>query len=159
MCLWEEFMVLNDFDKEVTHTSWDPDGENKSLWIVSAGLGYTIPDTGKTVLLIVHQTIFNPTLSHNLLSTMQMRLHDVVLNEVPKSQCLKPTDLSHSISVRGDDVEDVLVIPLEFHGVVSFFKRSIHLKSNFKPVAGMNSFLRPRSIIPPPGILMIKNLA
>jgi hypothetical protein len=50
-----------------------------------------------------------------------MRLHDVVVNETPKFQCLKPTYLSHSISMRGDDVEDVLFIPLDLHGVVSCF--------------------------------------
>jgi hypothetical protein len=38
-----------------------------------------------------------------------------------KIKCLKPTDHSHSISVRGDDVEDVLVIPLNLHGIVSCF--------------------------------------
>jgi hypothetical protein len=32
---------------------------------------------------------------------------------------LKPTKRSHSISVIGDNVEDVLLIPLELHGVVS----------------------------------------
>jgi hypothetical protein len=47
--------------------------------------------------------------------------HGVVVNETPKLQCFKPTDLSHSINVRGDDMEDILVIPLELHGVVSFF--------------------------------------
>jgi hypothetical protein len=50
-----------------------------------------------------------------------MRLHDVVVNETLKFQCLKPTDLSHSISVRGDDMEDILVITLEVHGIVSCF--------------------------------------
>jgi hypothetical protein len=34
---------------------------------------------------------------------------------------LHPTKLSHSISLRGDNVEDVLFIPLELHGVVSCF--------------------------------------
>jgi hypothetical protein len=71
--------------------------------------------------LIVHQSIFSPTLNHNLLSTMQLRLHDVVVNKTPKFQCLKPTNLSHSISVRGDNVDDVLVIPLDLHGMVSCF--------------------------------------
>jgi hypothetical protein len=117
----KEVLVFNDFDREVTVTGWDPEGATKSLRIVSAALGYTIPDTGKTVLLIVHESIFSPTLNHNLLSTMQMILHDVVVNETPKFQCFKPTGLSHSISVRGDDMEDVLVIPLELHGVVSCF--------------------------------------
>jgi hypothetical protein len=40
-----------------------------------------------------------------------MRLHDVIVNETPKFQSLNPTKLSHSISVRGDHVEDVLIIP------------------------------------------------
>jgi hypothetical protein len=34
---------------------------------------------------------------------------------------LNPTKLSNSISVRGENVEDVLIIPLELHGVVSCF--------------------------------------
>jgi hypothetical protein len=78
-------------------------------------------NVGKTVLLIVNQSIFSPTLNHNLLRTMQMRLHDVAVNEALKFQCLKPTNLSHSISVRGDNVDDVLGIPLDLHGVVSCF--------------------------------------
>jgi hypothetical protein len=105
-------LVFNDFDREVTVNGWEPEGETKSIHIVSAALGYTIPEKGKTVLLIVHQSIFSPTLSHNLLSTMQMILHDVVVNETPKFQCLKPTSISHSISVRGDNVDDILVITL-----------------------------------------------
>jgi hypothetical protein len=83
--------------------------------------GYTIPQSVKTVLLIVHQIIFSPSLNHNLLSTVQMRLHAVIVNETPKFQSLNATKLSHSISVRGDNVEDVLVIPLELLDVVSCF--------------------------------------
>jgi hypothetical protein len=52
---------------------------------------------------------------------MQMRLHDVIVNETPKFQYLNPTNLSHSISVICDNVDELLVIPLELHGVVSCF--------------------------------------
>jgi hypothetical protein len=117
----KEVLVFNDFDREVTVAGWNPEGETQSLSIVSTAMGYTIPESGKTVLLIAQQSIFSPSLSHNLLSTMQMRLHDVIVNETPKFQSLNPTKLSHPISVRGDHVEDVLRIPLELHGVVSFF--------------------------------------
>jgi hypothetical protein len=86
--------------------------------IVSAAMGYTIPQLGQTVLLILHQSIFSPSLNHNMISTMQMRLHDVIVNETPKFQSLSPTKLSHSIIVRGEHMEDDLVIPLELHGVV-----------------------------------------
>jgi hypothetical protein len=121
-----EVLFFNDFDREVTVTGWDPEGETQSLRFVSAYMGYTIPQSGKTVLLIVHQSILSPNLNHNLLSTMQLILHDVIVNETPKFQFLHLTNLSHSIIVRGDNVDDVLVIPLELHGVVSCF-------TTFKP--------------------------
>jgi hypothetical protein len=113
----KEVLVFNDFDREVT--GWDPEGETQSLRIVSAAMGHKIPHSGQTVLLIVHQSIFSPSLNHNLLSTMHMRLHDVIVNETSNFQSLNPTKLSHSISMISDNVEDVLVIPLELHGVVS----------------------------------------
>jgi hypothetical protein len=39
----KKVLVFNDFDREVTVTGWDPEGETESLRIVSAALGYTIP--------------------------------------------------------------------------------------------------------------------
>jgi hypothetical protein len=53
---------------------------------------------------------------------MQLRLHDVILNEAPKFQSLNPTNISHSISVRGDNADGVLVINLDLHGMVSCFQ-------------------------------------
>jgi hypothetical protein len=117
----KEALIFNDFDREVTVTGWDPEGETQSLRIVSAAMGCTIPQSGKTVLLIVHQSILSPTLNHNLLRTIHMILHDVIVNETPKFNSFNLTNLSHSISVRGDNVDDVLVVPLELHGVVSCF--------------------------------------
>jgi hypothetical protein len=38
-CVCEkEVLVINDFDREVTVTGWDPQGETQSLWIVSSSL-------------------------------------------------------------------------------------------------------------------------
>jgi hypothetical protein len=50
---------------------------------------------------------------------MQTRLHNVVLHKTPKFQSLEPTSLSHTISVIGDEMDDVLVIPLDLFGSVS----------------------------------------
>jgi hypothetical protein len=36
-------LVFNDFDCEVTVTGLYPEVETQSLWIVSASMGYTIP--------------------------------------------------------------------------------------------------------------------
>jgi hypothetical protein len=117
-CVGKEALIFNDFDREVTVSGYDPSGETKSLRTVSAAMGYAIPETGQNVLLIVHHTISLPTLNHNLLRTMKIRLHEVVVNETPKFQNLELTYLSHTISVRCDEVDDVLVIPLDLFGVV-----------------------------------------
>jgi hypothetical protein len=58
----KEVLVFNDFDREVIVTGWYPEGETQSLRIVSAEMGYTIPESGQTVPLIVHQIIFSPSL-------------------------------------------------------------------------------------------------
>jgi hypothetical protein len=59
----KEVLVFNDFDREVTVTGWYPKGETQSLRIVSAAMGYTIPQSGQNALLIAHQSfqsIFEP---------------------------------------------------------------------------------------------------
>jgi hypothetical protein len=52
----KEVLGFNDFYREVTVIGWYPEGETQSLRIVSSALGYTMPQSGKNVLLIVHQT-------------------------------------------------------------------------------------------------------
>jgi hypothetical protein len=69
--------------------------------------------------LIVHHSILSPTLNHNLLIIMQLILYDVIVNERTKFQYFNLRNISHSISMRVDNVDVVLVIPLELHGVVS----------------------------------------
>jgi hypothetical protein len=66
----KDLLVFNDFDRDVTVTSWDPEGKTQSLRIISSALGYTMTQSVKTVLLIVHQSILIPTLNPKLCSTM-----------------------------------------------------------------------------------------
>jgi hypothetical protein len=73
------------------------------------------------MILIIHRGISLPHLEHKLLSTMQFRLHAVNVNETPKLQCLEPTNISHTIIVKGENADDVLIIPLDLHGSVSCF--------------------------------------
>jgi hypothetical protein len=73
------------------------------------------------VILIVHQEINLPHFPHNLLNSMKMRLNDVVVNETRKFQCANPTHISHTITVKGYNMNDEIIIPLDLRGVVSCF--------------------------------------
>jgi hypothetical protein len=50
---------------------------------------------------------------------MQMRLNDVVVNERPNFQCANPKNLYHTITVKGENMNDEFVITLDLRGVVS----------------------------------------
>jgi hypothetical protein len=52
---------------------------------------------------------------------MQMRLNDVVVNKTPKFKFAKPKNLSHTITFKGENINDELIIPSDFCGVVSCF--------------------------------------
>jgi hypothetical protein len=60
-----------------------------------------------------------------------MRLNDVVVSETPKVQCSNPTNISHTITVKGDNMNDELSIPLDLRGVVSCFTTRKHTQEEF----------------------------
>jgi hypothetical protein len=88
---------------------------------VSAGMAYDVPGSGRVVILIVHQEINLPHLLYNLINPMRMRLDDAVVNETHKFQCANPTNIYHTITVKGENMNDELIIPLDLRGVVSCF--------------------------------------
>ena len=77
-------LVTHDFDRPINVSGYDPNGPiNRNLRTVSAALAYDDALSGETVILVIHQAILIPDLAHNLLSTMQLQLNDVIVNDVP----------------------------------------------------------------------------
>ena len=122
-CVGKNVLIISDYDRPVDVTGYDPDGPKKEARTVSAALAYIDPATGKLRILVLHQAIYIPTLEHNLLSTMQMRMNDIIVNDVPKH--LTPienlSDRTHALVVPRDDGGDDDIIPLALHRVNSYF--------------------------------------
>jgi hypothetical protein len=108
------------YGKTVTVTGFDPSIACKDLRIISGAMAYDSPDTGETIILIVHQAIHNPNVRHNLLCPIQLRTNDNTVNERPKFLTVNPTDQDHVIIVRNPG-EDELRIPLRLRGTTSCF--------------------------------------
>jgi hypothetical protein len=129
-----EVVTFQDFERPVNVSGYDPKGPvAMDLKMVSSGMAYKVPGSGRVVIIIVHQSISLPNLPRNLLNPMQMRLNDVVVNEMPKFQCDNPTNLSHTVTVKGENLNDELAIPLDLCGVVSCLTMR-----KPTPVTGMN---------------------
>jgi hypothetical protein len=80
-------------------------------------LAYDCPKTGATFILVVNQGIHNPNIDHNLLSMLQLRLDDIIVNDKPKFLTDKPTERDHAIIVTNPKTHDELLIPLTIKGV------------------------------------------
>jgi hypothetical protein len=117
-----EVITFQNFERPVNVSGYDPKGTvAMTLKMMSAGMAYNVPGSGRVVILIVHQAINLPHFPHNLLNPMQIRLTYVVVNETPKLQCANPTNLCHTITVKGENMNDEMIIPLDLSGVVSCF--------------------------------------
>ena len=126
MCYREsgkDSLVIHDFDCPVNVTGYDPNQPvAKALRTVSAALAYYDPVNSKAIILVVHQAIHIPHLSHNLLSPFQMRLNDVMVNNISRFLTDNPTETTHTLSVPGGfETGDGYVIPLDqFRSVFGF---------------------------------------
>jgi hypothetical protein len=69
---------------------------------VSVILAYDTPDIGEALILIVQQVVYIPYLAHNLMSTFQMRLNDVMVDETPKFQYKRTTECDLTICMRAE---------------------------------------------------------
>jgi len=119
----EDSLAIHDFNRPVNATGYDPNQPvAKALQTVSAALAYDDPVNGEVIILVVHQAIHIPHLSHNLLSPFQMRLNDVTVNDIPRFLNDNPTETTHTLSVPGGfETGDEYVIPLDLFGVSSGF--------------------------------------
>ena len=117
----KEALIVHDFDRTVNVSGFDESlGTVKGLKTVSAAVAYDDPITGRPVILVIHQAILVPSLEHNLLCPMQMRLNDVEVSEIPKFLTDKPSNEVHCIQATDDSGENI-TIPLSLHGVTSYF--------------------------------------
>ena len=115
-------LIVQVYDRPINVSGYNPSGPvNKDLKTVSAALAHNDPVSGETLILMVNQAISIPDISHNLLSPMQLRLNDVVVNEVPRFLTEDVTDHTHSLVVPIEDSPTPYVIPLSLRGVTSTF--------------------------------------
>jgi hypothetical protein len=115
-------LIIHDYERPINVSGYDPTGPvAQDLKTVSAAIAYDDAVSGETVILVIHQAIHIPDLAHNLLSTMQVRLNDVTVNETPRFLTDKITDYTHSLVIPTDDFDSPYVIPLSIRGVSSSF--------------------------------------
>jgi preprotein translocase subunit Sss1 len=115
-CVGNGVLIVNQTERTVRVTPFLKSlGSVSKVPIVTAAIAYDNHKTGEVTILLVHQALHFPEMNNCLLSPMQLRLNDVEVNERPKFLTMSPTSKDHAI-IAGE-----LLIPLELHGITSFF--------------------------------------
>ena len=113
-------MIVSRSGKVVDVCGYDPSATSRKLQAVTAALANDRPTTGETVILILHQAIHVPNMDHHLLSTMQSRTNDIIINDSPKFLTAVPTDNDHCILAPSEDSTDTTRLPLRLQGTIPY---------------------------------------
>jgi hypothetical protein len=109
-------MIIKKTDRQVSVTPFIKYLRSiQKVTIITAVTAYDDPKSGKVFILVIHQALYFPEMKRCLLCPMQMRLNDVVLNELPKFVTTNPTDQDPAI------ILEALTISLDIFNVASFF--------------------------------------
>ena len=69
----------------------------KNVPIVDAIIAYDCPLSGKTYLLVFHNSLFVSSMTHNFIPPFILRETNKLFNEVPKIHSHDPDETTHSI--------------------------------------------------------------
>jgi hypothetical protein len=92
-------------------------GTAKHVPIVNAAVSYDCPYSHQMYILMLHNALYVPTMTNNLILPFLLREAGVICNDVPKIHFDNPGNNDHAIIVRDSNLQ----IPLQLWGVFSFF--------------------------------------
>ena len=98
MCAGKHAHIFMNHGKAVNIVGYKSKGTLASnMKTVSGALANDNPTSDKTVIIVVHQAIYVPTMDCNLICPMQVRMNDLKLDDKPKFLTEDPTNESHAI--------------------------------------------------------------
>jgi hypothetical protein len=118
--LGHDALIILDYNRPVSIVGYDESLGSKTYQTVSGVVAYDDPQTGRTLHLIINQTIHIPHLDHHLLCPMQCCVNDVTVNNQPKFLAADPTDQTHALTLTNpNNPLQPVILPLTLRGVTS----------------------------------------
>ena len=108
--------IIRDSGRIANVTPYSPEYEAQSLPIVDAIVLYQDSVYGKEFLLLIRNALYVPTMVHNLVPPFIMREQGIQVRDIAKIHVKDPGDDDHAIVF-----DAVLRIPLQLHGIFSYF--------------------------------------
>ena len=99
--------IVEHHDRVVNVSGYDPTkGTVNDLVVVNAEITVGNVYTGESQVVIINKAAHVPTMEHNLLCPMQMRMHGAVVNDTPRFLLCDPTDDEHCVILENETLEE-----------------------------------------------------
>ena len=116
--LGKNTLIIADTGKTAQVTPFTPDYKSmENVKFVDGAIAYDCLYSGTSYILLIHNALYVPSMTHTLIPPFIMREAGLVVNDTPKIHTQNPTQNHYSIYFK----ETKLRIPLAFHGVFSYF--------------------------------------
>jgi hypothetical protein len=113
-------LIFLDYERPIVVKGYDPSLGTKTYALVSRGLAYDDPMTGKVYHLVINQAIHIPHLDHHLLCPVQYQVNDMIVDNTPNFLTSDPTDHMHALTIKDPDhLAQTIILPLALQGVTS----------------------------------------
>ena len=112
--------VISTSDMMCDVRDFSPDISPLKVKMVDAAVEYSCPYTGVDYILVIRNGLHVPAMVHNLIPPFIMRELGVIVNDMAKIHLNNPMEEDHSLFFQ----EVNLRIPLQLHGVFSYFETS-----------------------------------
>ena len=110
--------IVNTSGRHAEVNAFSPDIESlHKVPIVDAAIAYDCPYSMQTVVFIIRNALYVPSMDHNLILPFVMREAGIDVNDTPKIHVQDATIEHHSIYLG----EHNLCIPLALWGIFSYF--------------------------------------
>ena len=125
--------IVERHDRVVNVSGYDPTKDTANdIEVVNAAITVDNVDTCESQVAIINKAVHVPTMEHNLLCPMKMRLYGVVVNDTPKFLLRDPTDEDHCVILKNETLDESLRITLSTKGVSSIFTSQQTTKEEYK---------------------------
>jgi hypothetical protein len=115
-----ESLVIDDLGVNVDVSPFSPDYPSMQVKLVDAVVQYDCPFSGRVFMLLIHNAIYVPAMTNNLIPPFVLREAGITVNDAPKIQVKDPTVQDHALIFPETD----FFIPLKLWGIFSNFSTS-----------------------------------
>jgi hypothetical protein len=87
------YLLSENMSQRATDSAFSPKMKSLETLIVSVAVAYDDTRTGTTYILVFNQVLYTESVKHNLISSFQLWMNDIIINDTPLTAMVQTHNL------------------------------------------------------------------